>query len=76
MNTIERMTAKEAVGIGYDFFIYLPEEKKFFKVDDSEHDGKDCNFYFEEKITLKGIEEFMITFNQNKKIVVFNFSNR
>jgi hypothetical protein len=55
-----------------DCFIYLEDEKRFFYVDDTEHDGNYCIFYFEEGVSKRGLDEFTLTFHRNKKLIIYD----
>jgi len=53
-----------------DCFIYLPDEKRFFWVDDIDYDGKKVIFYFEEGVNKTGLVTFSIEMGENKKVKV------
>jgi len=55
-----------------DCFIYLEDEKRFFYVDDTEHDGNYCIFYFEEGVSERGLDEYILTFHRNKKLIIYD----
>ena len=69
---LEKIAAKEATGIGYGFFIYMPNEKRFFFVDDWEIDNDEVTFFFETIEKTKGLQCWGVTFDLNKKILIFN----
>ena len=73
---IELVKVKKAVGIGYGFHIYFPDDDVFLKIDDSEHDGNECNFYFDEIHSLNGNDEYMISYNENDSIFIIDTKNR
>jgi hypothetical protein len=69
---LEKITAEAATGIGYGFFIYMPNEKRFFFVDDWEIDNNEVTFFFETIEKSKGFQCWGVSFGINKKILIFN----
>jgi len=55
-----------------DCFIYLEDEARFFYVDDIDHNGNYCIFYFEEGISETGLDECPLTFHKNKKLIIYD----
>lgn len=55
-----------------DCFIYLPKEKRFFWVDDIDHEGKIVIFYFEEGFGSRGLNDFSIEVGRYSKVIVVN----
>lgn len=60
----------KAKDIEPDCFIYLPNEKRFFWVDNIDHDGRKVIFYFEEGVDETGLVDYQIEMGENKKVKV------
>lgn len=70
---LEKVKAKDAAEeIGYGFFIYMPNEKRFFLVDDWEMDNDEITFFFETIEKAKGLQCWGVSFRLTEKILVFN----